>query len=256
MNTNTIEKVGGSVNVTIHKNYFKQDDTNHARVQRTTAGMDNVIALVCDKSTLFDKASLVAAQMLFKEAVLELLQQGMAVNLFELGTLYPCAQGSINSANPSPTEVPPLTLGFTPAQAALEAVGKASVSMSQVAQTNPVINLIEDLSTHKTDNSLTPAKPVRITGRRLKIAGEQSATGLYFAPQDDQGLIDETGADWIRLEDGAFFKNTDTFLEFILPATLGADKRYSIVIKTAAGRGKAVNKTVRRLVHDKAITIN
>ncbi len=256
MNTNTIEKVGGSVNVTIHKNYFKQDDTNHARVQRTTAGMDNVIALVCDKSTLFDKASLVAAQMLFKEAVLELLQQGRAVNLFELGTLYPCAQGSINSANPSPTEIPPLTLGFTPAQVSLEAVSKANVSMSQVAQTHPVINLIEDLSTHRFDNSLTPAKPVRITGRRLKIAGDAGATGLYFAPQDDQGVIDETEADWIRLEDGAFFKNTNTFLEFILPHTLSADTSYTLVIKTASGRGKAVNKTIRRLVHDKTITIN
>ena len=96
MNTNTIENVGGSVNVTIHKNYFKQDDTNHARVQRTTAGMDNVISLVCDKSTLFYKASLVAAQMLIKEAVLEQLKQGRDVNLFELGTLYHCDKGSIN----------------------------------------------------------------------------------------------------------------------------------------------------------------
>lgn len=73
----------------------KKDNTNHARVQRTTAGMDNVIALITKKSSLFDKAGLVAAQMLFKEAILDLLQQGIAVNLFELGTLYPCAQGSI-----------------------------------------------------------------------------------------------------------------------------------------------------------------
>lgn len=256
MNTNSIETIGGSVNVTIHKNYFKKDDTNHARVQRTTAGMNNVIALITQKSSLFDKASLVAAQMLFKEAILDLLQQGIAVNLFELGTLYPCAQGSIQSNNPSTTEIPPLSLGFTPAQVSLEAVAKANVSMSQVAQTNPVINLIEDLSTHKSDNSLTLAKPVRITGRRLKIAGDTSETGLYFAPKNDQGLIDETEADWIRIEDDAFFKNTNTFLEFILPQTLSADTSYSLVIKTASGRGKAVNKTIRKLVHDKAITIN
>lgn len=35
-------------------------------------------------------------------------------------------------------------------QVSLEAVSKANVSMSQVAQTHPVINLIEDLSTHST----------------------------------------------------------------------------------------------------------
>lgn len=255
MDTNSIEKINGSVNVTIHKNYFKNDDTNHAKVQRTTAGMDNVIALVCDKSTLFDKASLVAAQMLFKEAILDLIQQGVAVNLFELGTLYPCSQGSISSNNPSLTEIPSLTLGFTPAQVSLYAVSKANISMSQLAETIPVINLIEDLSTHKTDFSLSLSKPVRITGRRLKIAGEQSATGLYFAPQNDTGLIDESEADWIRVDDTNFFKNTATFLEFILPATLSTDKKYSIIIKTAAGRGKAINKTVRKLVYDKPITI-
>ena len=256
MNTNSIEKLNGSVNVTIHKNYFKKDDTNHARVQRTTAGMDNVIALVCEKSNLFDKVALVAAQMLFKDAILDLLQQGAAVNLFELGTLYPCSQGSINSNNPSPTEIPPLTLGFTPAQVSLEAVSKATVSMSQLAETHPVINLIEDLSTHKSDFSLSLSKPVRITGRRLKIAGDASETGLYFAPHNDQGLIDETEADWIRVEDAAFFKNTSTFLEFILPASLSPDTSYSLVIKTASGRGKTVNKTVRKLVFDKTITIN
>ena len=213
MNTNSIETIGGSVNVTIHKNYFKKDDTNHARVQRTTAGMNNVIALITQKSSLFDKASLVAAQMLFKEAILDLLQQGIAVNLFELGTLYPCAQGSIQSNNPSTTEIPPLSLGFTPAQVSLEAVAKANVSMSQVAQTNPVINLIEDLSTHKSDNSLTPAKPVRITGRRLKIAGDTSETGLYFAPKNDQGLIDETEADWIRKSSSSSAKQDRSILK-------------------------------------------
>ena len=93
MNTNLITPVNGSVNVTIHKNYLKEDNSSYAKVQRTTAGMHNVIAAILDKTKVFDKASLVAAEMLFKEAILELLSRGISVNLFELGTLYPSAQG-------------------------------------------------------------------------------------------------------------------------------------------------------------------
>ena len=43
MNTSKILPLGGTVNVTIHKNYLTQDDSSYAKVQRTTAGMNNVI---------------------------------------------------------------------------------------------------------------------------------------------------------------------------------------------------------------------
>ena len=46
MNTNNIELMKGSVNVTIHKNYLKDDDSTYAKVKRTTAGMNNVIATI------------------------------------------------------------------------------------------------------------------------------------------------------------------------------------------------------------------
>ena len=83
MNTNSITTLGGSVNVTIHKNYLKEDDSTYARVQRTTAGMNNVIATILTHTKVFDEASLVATVMLFKTAILELLSQGISINLFE-----------------------------------------------------------------------------------------------------------------------------------------------------------------------------
>ena len=70
MNTSKISNLKGSVNVTVHKNYLKHDNTSsYAKVQRTTAGMNNVIAKVLNKTKLFDEASLVASAMLFKNAI-------------------------------------------------------------------------------------------------------------------------------------------------------------------------------------------
>lgn len=255
MNTNEIELLNGSVNVTIHKNYLKEDDSTYAKVQRTTAGMNNVIATICKNSTLLDKATLVAAEMLFKDAILELLQQGVSVSLFELGTLYPSAQGNIESANPSVSEIPSLTLGFTPSETALSAIAKADISMAQLEETSPVINQIEDLSTHKTDCTVTAGMPIRITGRRLKIAGSDGKVGLFLAPLQSDGSINKDETDWIKINEEKFFKNTSTFLELILPSSLETGTKYTIVLRTSAGRGNRVNKTVRSLLYEKTLTV-
>ncbi|MBE6360657.1 MAG: DUF4469 domain-containing protein [Treponema bryantii] len=255
MNTSNISTLKGSVNVTVHKNYLKNDNSTYAKVQRNTAGMHNVIAVIRNKSQLFDEASLVASSMLFKDAILELLKQGISINLFEIGTLYPSVQGNIENPNPDTTEIPELTLGFSPSQEALEAVGKAEVAMTQLEESLPVINIIEDLSTHKTDCSITPGMPLRIKGRRLKIAGDSDSVGLFFAPNDENGDFNKTEADWIKIDESSFFKNTSSFLELILSNSLISGKNYTLIIKTAAGRGSVINKTIRTFVYDKPITI-
>lgn len=256
MDTNSIQTLEGKVNVTIHKNYMKDDDSSYAKVQRTKAGMNNVIAEVLKKSKVYDAATLTAVSMLFKEAALELLSQGITVNLLELVTAYPSVEGKISSLNPNISDIPGLTLGLTPSQEALEAVAKANVSMAKQEDTSPIISEIEDLSTHRKDCTITKGKPVRITGRRLKIAGEAGQTGLFLSPLGVDGRIDENESDWIKIPEENFFKNTLTFLELILPDNLESGKQYYLVIKTAAGRGKVVNKTVRKLVYTKPLSVS
>ena len=256
MNTNSIQTLGGSVNVTIHKNYLREGDNSYAKVQRTTAGMDNVIATILNHTKVFDQASLVATVMLFKEAILELLTQGAAINLFELGTLYPCAQGNIPSSNPNISEIPNLSLGFTPSQEALKAVGKADISMAKPEETLPQISHIEDLATHSTDYTVSAGHAVRITGRRLRIAGDETQVGLYFAQQTDNGKMNENEAEWVKADNSDFFKNTPTYLELFLPGTLESGKSYFIVIRTASGHGKTINKTVKEMIYDIPIKVN
>ena len=255
MNTNKIETMGGAVNVTVHKNVLKNDGSTYAKVKRATADMGNVIAAVLKKTKVFDEASLVAASMLFKEAALELISQGTSVNLLELGTLYPSAPGGIRSANPTESEIPPLSLGFTPSKDALDAVAKAEVASASLSDTSPSIGTIEDLSTHRTDHSVTAGSPVRITGNRLKIAGNPGSTGLYLAPLSEEGSADETEADWIRAADESFFRNTDRYLELILPESLASGQRCALIIRTAASGGK-LNKTVRELRYGTPLTVN
>ena len=256
MNTSNISNLKGSVNVTVHKNHLKQDAySSYAKVQRTTAGMNNVIAKVLSKTKLFDEASLVASSMLFKEAILELLEQGISINILELGTLYPSAQGNIDNLNPNISDIPDLTLGFSPSQEALNAISKAEIGMTQVEESLPVILSIEDLSTHKTDYTVTLNMPIRIRGRRLKIAGDEEKVGLFFAPHNEEGFYDKSESNWIKISSENFFKNTASYLEVILKENLISGKTYSLIIKTSSGRGSTVNKSVRTLVYDIPITV-
>lgn len=256
MDTNAIKTLGGSVNVVIHKNYLKSDDSTFAKVQRNTADVGNLIATVLSNSNLFDESTLVAVSMLFKKATLGLLAQGKAVNLFEIGTVYPNALGGINSANPNVMDIPSLSLGFTASRDALKAVATADVSMVQLEQSLPGISLVEDLFSHETGGTLTAGKPARIKGCRLKIAGDSDKTGLFFAPLNAQGKYDESGTDWVRIEDSSFFKNTVSFLEFTVPDGMKFGE-YMLVIRTsAAKKGSIVNKSVRTFVYECVIKVN
>ncbi len=253
METKDLKTIGGKVNVTVHKSYLKHGNGHYTRVQRTTASMGNVIALIASKTKLFDEAALVAAQMLFKEAILTLLAEGKAVDVFEVGILYPSFKGSFNGTDIE--EGGAFGLKFTPSEDAVNAVQRTDVSATLHAKTDPLIYSIEDLFTHTDDFSITRGKPCRITGSRVKIAGADPSVGLYFAPQLADGSCNNDASTWIKIEESYFFKNTDRFLEFTVPETLKTGASYFPVIKTQAGRGTTHNKTVRSSVSPDTVLI-
>ena len=90
----------------------------------------------------------------------------------------------------------------------------------------------------------------------LRIAGDETQVGLYFAPQNDNGKISENEAEWVKADSSSFFKNTHTYLELILPATLENGKSYFIVIRTASGHGNVINKTVKEMIYDTHVKAN
>ena len=113
------------------------------------------------------------------------------------------------------------------------AISGTDISMAQLEETNPVITDTEDLLTHRTDYSVTKGMPLRITGRRLKIAGDGEKIGLFLAPQQEDGSISKEESDWIHVESQKFFENTVSYLEFILPDALKSSTKYTLVLRTA-----------------------
>lgn len=252
---NTKNKLADSVNVTVHQSYLTDEVTSYAKVQRQTAYIGNVIDKALEKNGVVDRETLLYVAGILRNAMLELLKAGKAVDLLEMGILYLTAKGSIDGLNPTASDIPPVDLAFTPSALARSAVAGVAVAEPLPENTLPAIKYFVDVDTCKQTDTFTANGSVKVSGQRLKIAGEKSKVGVFFAPQQENGSYDDSGADWIQVDEEHIVQNTATQLLFALPKTLEKGKKYTAIIKTAFGGGKRVNKSVKMYVYERSVSI-
>ena len=88
----------------------------------------------------------------------------------------------------------------------------------------------------------------------LKIAGEESETGLFLASCSDDGTYDMDSSTWQTLGMENIVDNTNTKILFNIPQSIPAGS-YRLILKTAYGSGKRINKTVRTGVYSEKIKL-
>jgi hypothetical protein len=239
------------VNITRHKSYFRDEASDYLRVERKTADIESLIAVINRKETGVNQHMIMHCATLIKEAVITKLNSGNAVDVFGLGTLYLTACPSRDDT--SQTDI---SVGFTPSQEARDAVAGIDISVIQEENTEPVVNSIKNLYTQQEGDLLSAGYSVRLSGLRMKIAGDETSAGVFLAPCDDQGIYKEDGSDWIQVKEKAIETNMPATLSFYLPPAAAAGK-YRIIIKTASqGNGCRINKTrIRSAVYRNVVTV-
>lgn len=251
-----MKDVASSVNVTVHKNYLKTDgNASYAKVKRNKADLGAVVSEALKNSTTLKADGIMSAALLLKQAVLTLLQQGHAVDVLNVGTFYLTACGNIEGDNPSISDIPEISIAFSPSDEAKAAVKDVVVDSASSEESEPVINKVQDRFTFKTDGTVTAGKTMMVFGRKLRIAGEESKVGVFFAPEKDDGSYDTSGADWLQVKESRIGTNLPKTLDFNLPEGLKAGSKYKLIIKTSSGMGKRINKLVRTTVYEKTITV-
>lgn len=247
----TYQDTESGVNLTRHKSYFNEAASDYLRVQRKTADIESLIATIQQKDTGINPYMIMHCATLLKEAVITKLSAGNAVDVFGLGTFYLTANPSKDTG--SQTKI---SVDFTPSQEARDAVAGVDVSVMQEENTDPVITGLKNLYTKKEGDVLSAGYSVRISGSRLRIAGDESTEGIFFAPCKADGTYDLTGADWIQVKESALETNKPSSLSFFLPSGVIAGT-YRLIIKTAAsGTGSRINKTlVRTTLYGNTVTV-
>ena len=202
------------------------------RVNRNKVKQNNIISDICENYPSLDPYTIEHAIGLVRDQILKYLEEGRAVDVMGLGTLYPAAKGTVPRVNPQVAHLPDLTLRFSPSKKALKAVSCARPLSFMVRKPEPEIVRIISLKNDAEEDVLYKGYPVRITGNKLKIAGD--AGGVFFVPPDAEGQpnIDESA--WIKAADSSYLmRNYPKTLEFSLPEEVQEGMSYFIAVRTA-----------------------
>ena len=244
-----ISTKNSGVSATVHKNYFKDDDSSYIKVIRDTVDDGNIIADILEHDTSLNKGQLLHFSVSYREAAVRLYAKGYAISPLNLGTIYHSA--STNSKEKDEAGNPIIKnfgVGFTPSEALKTANESVEVKEMKREATNPEILSVINLFSGLTDLKLHIGKAVRIKGNRLKLAGEKS--GLFFATVGADGTYSIEDTALIKVE--KVYTNEPKSLEFFIPDSFEEGK-YRIIIRTASGRGASVNKTYRYYVSDEVL---
>ena len=247
-------KLSDTVNVTMHTLTFSDKTVSYAKVKRNTAFIGNIVSKILEHNKVMDRETLLYSAGLFRNAILELLKAGKAVDLLEMGILYIKPDGSIESEEPGIDDVPKMTLSFTPSDIALEAVKDVTAGADISTTNEPLISSLYNIHTKTSGTRLSKGYSARITGRRMKIAGDEAETGLYLASCSEDGTYDMDSSTWTCLGMENIVDNTNTKILFNIPDTVTSGK-YRLLIKTAYGSGTRINKTVRTGVYGETVLI-
>lgn len=235
-NISTLENSSSVLSVTLHENNFTKDGTYYATVSRNTASFKNILSEIAEDNKGMDPFMLQFAAILIQKKILKFLEQGKAVNVLDLGTMYIALKCNAKGKS-DVQENGNFYIKFTPSSIANNAISSLSVDKIVYADGSPEIT---DLSTNET-SSVSKGKPCRISGNRLKLGGENS--GIYFALIDSNGKITSEESSWIKVPLENVFRNKPSELNFFVPDTL-EQQNYRIILRTAYLGKDKTRKTI------------
>ncbi|MDR2807785.1 MAG: DUF4469 domain-containing protein, partial [Spirochaetaceae bacterium] len=124
----------------------------------------------------------------------------------------------------------------------------SSVKTKKVAAvvSGTVITAVTDLKSGAINTALTPGRDVKLSGLKLKVAGEEADVGLYFVP--------ESGGAAIKVDPSDIIVNNPAELIAVIPALAAGIYRVKIVTQYS-NSGKLL-KSPRSFTFEKGLTVS
>ena len=155
-------------------------------------------------------------------AARNLLSQGWAFKIEGIGSFSLTITGSFPSPDaPFNPAVNKIAVRFLADRELAAAAGSAGLNRLHGVEHGPVIDSVEDKVSGAIDSKLTPGHGVQISGKDIKIAGDDSTVGIH--------IIDGTG-NVLSVPSGDILENGPTKILFVCPALSAGD--YAIQLTT------------------------
>ncbi|MDR2194816.1 MAG: DUF4469 domain-containing protein [Treponema sp.] len=167
-----------------------------------------------------------------KQVIADILAEGEAVttDLFNaILTIQGVFTGADDSFDPKRHQVK-IHLHAGVGLRAIEA--RVKTKKAQPGQTGAFIVSVTDMKTGSVNNLLTPGRPLRLYGSKLKVMGDDPSVGVYFRGEDGS----ET-----KVEASDIVENKPSDVLVMIPG-LAAGKYYVKLITQFAGSGSPAKK--------------
>lgn len=238
----TDESLDTGLNLKLGKNTLLNDGSLFAKVSNRTATVKSTLTLIKNDGTVADTSLMMHHLEVYQKKIIQLLEQGYAVKILDLGVLRIKHKGKVQSAS-DVQNISNFTLGFSPSKDALNSVQELSVDSILQIDNSPVIETVTDILRKEQDGFVTASEPVKLTGTRLKL-GENTGK-LYFVPQVEsdgemQNVMDKET--WIEIDYSKVFRDMPAELNFFAPESLVAGTKYRIRIESSYLSRNAVRK--------------
>ena len=164
-------------------------------------------------------------------------------------TVQPSVKGVFNSPNER-FNAAKHSVAFDFKQGSLmrKEIAGVQIDILGVASTGLSIGQVTDVRTGSVNDLLTPGRNLRITGSRLRIAGENTANGVYF-------VCFETGVR-TKVDEADIATNNPSELMIIIPQL--PEGTYSLEVTTqfgSGGSGGQLLKEPRTTTFDRILTV-
>ena len=110
-----------------------------------------------------------------------------------------------------------------------KAIAASKVVIMGATTTGPVINRVEDIYTTTDNGVITPGRNLRIYGQRLRIAGDDTAVGVWFVAVGE-------ASERIRLDDRDLVDNDPSKLTLVVPSLAPGGYFVEIVSQTSGNK--------------------
>lgn len=184
---------------------------------------DRAITTEMTKQTdLIKFGDMAIAMSAFVAAVKSLVEDGNAVRISGLGTIYITAtQGDDGK--------PDFGVGFAADKSLMEAAQCAEAKAVMESEIEPLIENVQDMDTMEENGEISANRNVEITGKRLQTAGDDETTGVFMVPCDEDDNYKPDRSNWIRVNDDEVHRNFMSMVLFRVPNIKG---RYRICVVT------------------------
>ena len=235
--------------VKLYKNNFSEDENSYyARpAAYRTLSIDNVAESAVERgsATVNQKTMVTAVNEWFEEALYEMMDGFSVNNGYFIMSLT--MQGTFTGVTDSyDTSRHSLEFSIVPTDSTKNELENVIVSIDGLADTEPKILQITDMSNGNLNSTITPGKNLYLDGSRLKVVGDDSSCGVYLTNNDDGTQTQLSGYDLQR--------NMPSELLVLVPSDLTSGS-YTVSVTTQFCNSSTTVKSPRTVEFGTTLTV-